>query len=101
MNQVRYGQEVATEIPAGGVSGMLCKSVVDGHITFFLRVKATNGEFEDYDLRHDDLSITIAQDELASFYRLENGRQILDHSSSVLGLTKLENKTELPEKESL
>ncbi len=80
---------------------MLCKSIVDGRITFFLRVKVANGEFEDFDLRHDDLSITIAKDELASFYRLESGRQILDHPSSVLGLTKLGIDAELPQKESL
>lgn len=101
MSQVRYGQEVATETPAGGISGMLCKSIVDGRITFFFRVTAANGDTQDYDLRHDDLSITIAQDELASFYRLENGRQILDHPSSVLGLTKLGIDAELPQKESL
>lgn len=101
MSQVRYGQEAATETPAGGISGVLCKSIVDGRITFFLRVTTASGEFEAYDLRHDDLSITIAKDELASLYRLENGRQILDHSSNVLGLTKLEDNTKLSEKESL
>jgi hypothetical protein len=95
MSTVRYGHETATETPAGGVSGMLCKSIIDGRITFFFRVTAANGETQDYDLRHDDLSITIAQDELASFYRLENGKQILDHPSSVLGLSKVEGISEL------
>jgi hypothetical protein len=94
MAQVRYGQSIATETPAGGVSGVLCKSVHDGKVSFFLRVKAVNGETQDYSLAHDDLSITIAEDELASFYRLENGQQILDHSASVLGLATLENGAE-------
>lgn len=101
MGQVRYGQSIATEMPAGGVSGMLCKSMVDGRIIFFFRVTAASGDTHDYDLRHDDLSITIAKSELASLYRQENGRQILNHSSSVLGLNKLADLAELPEKESL
>jgi hypothetical protein len=94
MTRVRYGQSIATETPAGGVSGVLCKTVYDGKVSFFLRVKVANGEIQDYMLAHDDLSITIAEDELASFYRLENGQQILDHSASVLGLATLENCTE-------
>jgi hypothetical protein len=62
MTQVRYGQTSATETPAGGLSGVLCKSITDGQTTFFLRIKAADGEFQDYQLRHDDLNITIAQD---------------------------------------
>lgn len=101
MTQVRYGQVLATETPAGGISGVLCKSAIGGRAGYFLRVKSEIGEIQDYQLRHDDLKITIARDELASLYRLETGLQILDHSSSVLGLAKLEGDTESLDKELL
>jgi len=48
-----------------------------GGIIFF-RVYQNDGEFTDYDISHDELSITIDTDAMASF--------ALDHSPSVLGL---------------
>ena len=83
MKKVRYGQKIATETPANGVTGLLCKSL-DGK--FFFRMRNEKGEFVDYTLRHDDMKITISQDELASFYEFRDGEGVLDHSSNVLGL---------------
>jgi hypothetical protein len=90
MTQVRYGKSIATETPAGGISGVLCKSVVDGRVIFFFRITTENGEMQDYELRHDDLNITISPGDLASLYQLDTGHQVLNHSSVVLGLTSLE-----------
>lgn len=101
MHQVLYGQVNATETSAGGVSGVLCKSTVGEQTSFFFRVASPEGEIQDYQLRHDDLKITIDQDELVSFYRLETGEQILDHASRVLGLDQLEKDDELLRKEPL
>ena len=83
MKKVRYGSTTAVETSAAGVTGLLCKSP-DG--TFFFRVTSADGELEDYYIRHDDIKITVSADELASFYKFEDGEGVLDHSSSVLGL---------------
>ena len=80
--QVIYGNSLAIETNASGMRGLLCKSV-DGK--YFFRVTQTNGEFLDFDLRHDDLEVTIASDALASFYTAEDFA-VLDHTSTVLGL---------------
>ncbi|MGA8514651.1 MAG: hypothetical protein WB821_07750 [Burkholderiaceae bacterium] len=83
MKKVLYGQKVATETPANGVTGLRCKTL-DGK--FFFRVRDERGEFVDYLLRHDDMKVTISQDELASFYAFGDSEGVLDHPSSVLGL---------------
>jgi antitoxin component of MazEF toxin-antitoxin module len=71
---------------ANSVSGVLCRSAVDGQYSF--RVYDANHNFTDYLLIHDDLPVTISSDALASFYRA-GGEQIpdyfLDHSPEVLG----------------
>ena len=82
MKTFRYGASAATASPADGVTGFLLKRM-DG--SFFFRVYTTNGDFTDYDIRHDDLEVTIAPDALASFYEIGE-RCILDHSPEVLGL---------------
>ncbi len=82
-----YGKRVAQVTPAEGVTGFLCKSV-DGE--FFFRVYKENGEFDDYDIRHDDLQVTISTDALATFYQIGDDK-ILDHSPSVLGLDRCNN----------
>ncbi|MDR2207812.1 MAG: hypothetical protein LBE22_02410 [Azoarcus sp.] len=79
-----YGNKVAQVTPAEGVQGMLIRLGGGG---FAFRVYTDNGEFIDYDIRHDDLSITIDKDALASFYRIGE-HDILDHSPQVLGLKK-------------
>ena len=70
---------------ANGVNGMLCRSAVDGG--YFFRVYAADHTFTDYALKHDDLSVTIANDALASFHRIGE-EHILDHSPAVLGREK-------------
>ena len=50
-----------------------------------------DGTFTDYEIRHDDLSVTINADELASFFQIDD-RFVLDHSPQVLGLEKVSEK---------
>ena len=84
----KYGAYVAEVSDAAKVSGILC-SGSDGK--YFFRIYHDDKTFTDYDLRHDDLSITINVDALASFYDLGE-HKVLDHSPSVLGLKKVEEK---------
>ena len=79
---VLYGGRETAVTDAGGVEGMLLRSM-DG--SYFFRIYHADKTFADYRLRHNDLSITIEEDELASFYLLED-ENILDHSPEVLGL---------------
>ncbi len=94
MKYVTYAKQRTLETNAQGVTGVLCKTIEDGQTSFFFRVRQENGEFKDYQLRHDDMQITIALEELASFYQLENGRLVLDHSSEVLGLNAAKQDTD-------
>ena len=82
MKIVRYGKSAATVSSAAGVTGFLLKQM-DG--TFFFRTYTSAGEFTDYDIRHDDLEVTISAGALASFYKIGE-RQLLDDSPEVLGL---------------
>ena len=75
---------------ANGVSGVLCRSAVDGHYVF--RVYGADHDFTDYLLIHDDLPVTISTDALAAFYRAGDGPipdYFLDHSPEVLGLSNV------------
>ena len=85
METIRYGKSTATVSSAAGVTGFLLKRV-DG--TFLFRVYAATGEFTDYEIRHDDLEVTIAADAHASFYQIGE-RRLLDHSPDVLGLESI------------
>jgi len=80
---VTYGGMVAEVTSAAGVRGTLCRSAVGSE--YFFRVYGPDGLFTDHELRHDDLQVTIAPDELASFYKLGEV-SVLDHSPKVLGL---------------
>ena len=80
--RVRYGGTLVEAEPAEGLTGMLCRSS-DG--THFFRVATSPTAFRDYELRHDELAVTIAPDAMASLYRGSN-MQVLDHSPNVLGL---------------
>ena len=88
MTTVRYGASAATVSPAAGVTGFLLKRT-DG--SFFFRVYGSSGDFTDYDIRHDDLEVTISPDALASFYQIGD-RLLLDHSPEVLGLESHPNE---------
>jgi hypothetical protein len=82
---VIYGKNAAIEVKANGVTGILCRSF---DAKYFFRVKAGDGTFQDYDLRHDDLEVTISPNELASFYTIGD-LKVLDHASEVLGLKQV------------
>ena len=72
---------------ANGVSGVLCRNAVDG--SCFFRVYDSDHNYMDYLLIHDDLSVTISKDAMASFYRSGDEPPLeyfLDHSPEVLGL---------------
>jgi len=53
--------------------------------TLKFRVYEKDHTFTDYDIVHNDLSVTI-DDEDAAFYILEDGRAVLDHSPETLGI---------------
>lgn len=82
-----YGGHPAETEPAAGVKGVLMRSF-DGEMTF--RVYHDHENFTDYEIRHDDLGVTINEDELAAFYKIGE-HSILDHSPQVLGLKKIED----------
>ncbi|MBI3918440.1 MAG: hypothetical protein HY322_15705 [Betaproteobacteria bacterium] len=83
-----YGGKPAEVKPAAGVEGVIIRTL-DGALAF--RVYHDREQFTDYQIRHDDLSVTIDVDALASFYKVGE-RDILDHSPQVLGLKKIESK---------
>lgn len=85
-DKYNYGRKVATVKKAEGISGDLIKDI-EGNFVF--RVYGKEGSFTDYDIRHGELAVTIAEDELAAFYVFDN-RCALDHSPQVLGLEKVE-----------
>jgi hypothetical protein len=76
-----YGGKASNVTPAGGVKGVLIKSGSE----FLFRVYLKDGTFTDYKICHDDLSVTIDSDELASFYS-DGEHHTLDHSPNVFGL---------------
>lgn len=51
----------------------------------------TGAGFTDYEIRHDDLRVTIDADELAAFYKVGDDN-ILDHDPQVLGLRKIDEQ---------
>ena len=76
-----YGGRACDVTPAGGVNGVLIRSGSE----LLFRVYGSEGSFTDYDILHDDLSVTIDLTELASFYSCGEYHS-LDHSPHVLGL---------------
>ncbi len=76
-----YAGKEAEVTSAEEVKGILIRSGRN----YFFRVYRDDGEFTDYDISHDELSITIGTDAMASFYT-DGENFVLDHSPSVLGL---------------
>ena len=91
-----YGSVPAEVDSAAGVQGMIIRSF-DG--SFMFRVYRDPEHFTDYEIRHDDLSVTIDADALAAFYKVGE-HNILDHSPPVLGLKKIGNGSADGEKRS-
>lgn len=71
--QFLYGGKLAVVKPAAGVRGVILRSV-EGELTF--RVYHDAHGFTDYEIRHDDLSVTIAADELALFYEIASSTTV-------------------------
>lgn len=83
-----YREHPAEVRSAAGVKGVLIRTI-DGAMLF--RVYETPKRFTDYEIRHDDLGVTIDADELAAFYKAGE-RDILDHAPQVLGLRKVDER---------
>jgi len=62
--------------PAKGTKGYLIYTMNDEYV---FRVYKEDHSFIDYDILHCDLELTINDDD-ATFYEYEDGRNILDHS---------------------
>jgi len=89
-----YGKSVAHVTSAEGVTGVLCKGFDN---EFVFRVYKESGEFDDYEIRHDDLEVTVSAEAMAAFYQIGESK-ILDHSPSVLGLDRCSERQEKPKK---
>lgn len=87
-NRYTYGQVPAEVQSAAGVKGVLIRTLC-GALLF--RVYDGPERFTDYEIRHNDLSVTIDADELAAFYRVGE-RDILDYAPQVLGLKKIDER---------
>jgi hypothetical protein len=83
-----YGELPAEVRPAGGAKGILIRTA---NRAMIFRVHDGPDRFTDYEIRHDDLGVTIDANELAAFYRVGE-RNILDHDPQVLGLRKLNER---------
>ena len=68
--------EDCTVKSAKGTKGFLIYTMNDVYV---FRVYREDHTFTDYDILHCDLELTI-NDEDATFYEFEDGRNILDHS---------------------
>lgn len=64
-----YGRQPAETEPAAGVKGVLIRTM-NGAVAFC--VYHDEKQFTDYEIRHDELSVTIDADELAASYSVGN-----------------------------
>lgn len=87
MGKFIYNGIAAEEKDASGVKGMILRTA-SGPI---FRVYKKDGEFDDYDIMHDDLAVTIDSDAFASFYK-STYNKVLDHSPDVLALEEVNDK---------
>lgn len=81
-NKYIYSGKASDVTSAAGVSGVLIKLRTGGHV---FRVYSADYSYTDYQINHDDLSITIDADSLASFYS-HGESNTLDHSPEVFQL---------------
>ena len=73
--------ENCTVKPAKGTKGFLIYTMNNEYV---FRVYKEDHSFIDYDILHCDLELTI-NDEDATLYEFEDGRNILDHSYEIAG----------------
>ena len=71
--------ENCNQKPAKGTKGFLIYTMNDEYV---FRVYKEDHSFIDYDILHCDLELTINDDD-ATFYEFEDGRNILDHSYEI------------------
>ena len=81
------------EKSAKGAKGILIRSIENGSVKYLFRVYSDDGNFGDYELRFEDLPITIDEDALASFYEDETGALYLDETPETLGWKVVETKS--------
>lgn len=74
------------EASAKGVKGFILYSPFGGKERYFFRIYKEDGTFEDYDLRCEELEVTIDSN-FYSLYDME-GKKFLDFSSEALGAKK-------------
>ncbi len=84
--------KILREQTASGAKGILIRSFDNDETRLYFRIYHEDGDFDDYRLRHDDLFVTIDEDESASFYEDEHGEKWLDHSPNVFGWETIETK---------
>lgn len=65
-DKFRYGELPADVRSAAGLKGILIRTLDRG---MMFRVYDDHEHFTDYEIWHDDLSVTIDADELGAFYR--------------------------------
>ncbi len=82
--------KILQETSASGIKGMFLQTLSPEK--FFFRVYHGDGVFDDYEILHDDLSVTIDEDALASFYENETGDKFLNHSPNVFGWETVKTK---------
>lgn len=74
------------EKTAKGTKGFILYSPFGDKERYFFRIYKEDGTFEDYDLKCEELEVTIESD-FYSLYDME-GKKFLDFSSEVLGTKK-------------
>ncbi len=84
MNKVndlyRYNEQNVVVSPAAGATGTIICTFGGGCL---FRVYHNQEDFTDYEIRHDELPVTIEEGALPAFYEC-SGRNILDHSHRFL-----------------
>lgn len=71
---------------AAGAEGCLIRDGIDHKWYFRVYDTGDKSKFVDYELRHLDLQVHIASEEMAAFYQDKDGNAWLDYSPEVLGL---------------
>ena len=79
-----HGGKLVRATPATGASGCLIRSSIDGAWYFRVYTSNDNSTFDDYELIHLDLAITV-DDECAAFYADGDGNLWLDYDPQTYG----------------
>ncbi len=86
------GGKLLKEQSAARAKGILIRSFEDGKAVYFFRIYHDRETFDDYKLLHCDLSVTIDENELASFYEDEKGDKYLDETPATMGWEIIESE---------